>query len=343
MARTAEGWKLSWRRGIACVRFRLKGKRHEISTLQRDPVQAAEVAAQIYSDFVTGRVKRASTGALIHPATPLDELCANWIADIMPELGDGTDKTYETYARHWSAHFQTIGGVGTPSIGDYQRKRLGEVQRSTIIKERSGLSRFLGWLVEKEMLGEVPTFPKLAKKATGTRHKQARLAPQVELSPDEIESVLASLPVFSLRRRKGKSFHVQARFIFAYETGLRPETLDKLLARDVTVSGLHMRAELDKNRWERVIPLSGRARAALKSLGTVEPARPLFAEHDYRTVFRKAWEKGLRVERGELVTPYALKHARVTHLLESGAPPASSAHHRHGRGALPLHPTESPC
>ena len=166
MARTAEGWKLVWRRGIGCVRFRLKGKRHEISTLQREPAQAAEVAAQIYSDFVSGRVKRASTGALIHPATPLDELCANWIADIMPELGDGTDKTYETYARHWSPRFQTIGGVSTPSIGDYQRKRLGEVQRSTI-----GLSRFLGWLVEKEMLGEVPTFPKLAKKATGTRHK----------------------------------------------------------------------------------------------------------------------------------------------------------------------------
>ena len=89
----------------------------------------------------------------------------------------------------------------------------------------------------------------------------------MELSPDEIESVLSCLPVLSFRRRKGKSFFVQARFIFAYETGLRPETLDKLLARDVTVSGLHMRAELDKNRWERVIPLSARARAALKSLG----------------------------------------------------------------------------
>jgi integrase len=156
-------------------------------------------------------------------------------------------------------HFTQRQRVSTPSIGDYQRKRLGEVQRSTIIKERSGLSRFLARLVEKEMLGEVPAFPKLAKKATGTRHKQARLAPPAELSPDEIESVLASLPVFSLRRRKGESFHVQARFIFAYETGLRPETLDKLLAQDVTVSGLHMRAELDKNRWERVLPLSARA------------------------------------------------------------------------------------
>ena len=59
-------------------------------------------------------------------------------------------------------------------------------------------------------------------------------------------------------------------------------------ARDVTVSGLHMRRELDKNRWERVIPLSARARAALKSLGTLEPAEPLFGEHDYRTVSGRA-------------------------------------------------------
>jgi len=319
MGRTAEGWKLVWRRGIGCVRFRHKGKRHEISTLQREPVAATEVAARIYADFVSGRVKRATTGALIHPATPIDELCANWIADIMPELGDGTDSTYETYARHWTKHFKTIGEVGTASIGDYQRKRLGEVQRSTIIKERSGLLRFLEWLVEKEMLSEVPPFPKLAKKATGTRHKQARLAPQVELSPEEIELVLAALPELSLRSRNGRRFPVKARFEFAYETGLRPETLDKVLARDITVSGLHMRAELDKNRWERVIPLSNRARAAVKSLGTRMPADPLFGAHDYRAVFRKACVQALGEERGSLVTPYDLKHARVTHLFEDGA------------------------
>ena len=42
-------------------------------------------------------------------------------------------------------------------------------------------------------------------------------------------------------------------------------------------------------------------------------------------MFRQACEKALGTERGELVTPYDLKHARVTHLLEAGAPISASS------------------
>jgi len=319
MARIAEGWKLVWRRGIGRVRFRLQGKREEISTLQRDPLKAAEVAARIYADFVSGRTKRASTGALINPGTPLDELCAEWIADIMPELGDGTDVTYEIYARHWCASMATIGEVTSSGIGDYQRKRLTQVQRATIIKERGGLRRFLEWCEEKEMIRDIPEFPKLKKKSQGVRHKQARSAPQVQLAPAESEAILRCMPELSLRSRNGKRFPVRARFVFAYETGLRPETIDKLVGADVTVSGLHIRPEADKNRWDRVLPLSPVAWAAIKSLGPIARDQSLFGDHDYRVVFRKACVEALGQERGAQVTPYDLKHARVTHLLEGGA------------------------
>ncbi len=320
MARTAEGWKLEWRRGIATVRFRVRGKRHEISTRTRDPVKAAELAPKIYSDFVTGRVNRSASGALVHPGTRIDETCAEWIADIVNEIADGTDETYETYARHWSKHFETMGNVDSASIGSYQRARLAHVKRSTIIKERSALLRFLLWCEEKKMLRAVPVFPKLAKKAPGTRHKQGRKPPQIELAPAESEAILAALPELSLRSRKGKRFPVRARFVLAYETGLRPETFDQLLGSDVTLGGLYIRAEVDKNRWERVLPLTARAREALRSLGKVAPDQPLFGRHDYRTVFRQACIAALGPERGKLPTPYDLKHARVTHLLDSGAP-----------------------
>jgi hypothetical protein len=93
------------------------------------------------------------------------------------------------------------------------------------------------------------------------------------------------------------------RGIFAYETGLRPETLDKLLAQDVTVSGLHMRAELDKNRWERVIPLSARARAALKSLGYPRAGRATVRRARLSGRLPPRLREALGAERGALVTP----------------------------------------
>src|SRR5690606_23305886 len=150
------------------------------------------------------------------------------------------------------------------------------------------------------------------------RHKQARSKPTVDLSPAEIEAVIARLPEWS-RSRDGQRFAIRARFEFAYETGLRPATIHKLLWRDVTVAGLHIRPEVDKNRWERVIPLTPRARAALERVGGGDPGALIFGRHDYRHPFRAAAVAVLGPERGRRVNPYDLKHGRVTHLLDGGA------------------------
>ena len=56
MAGTAQGWKLVWRDGVAAVRFQVQGKRHAVSTLQRDPVEAEKVAARHYQEALSGRV-----------------------------------------------------------------------------------------------------------------------------------------------------------------------------------------------------------------------------------------------------------------------------------------------
>lgn len=318
MARSAEGWKLIWRRGIACVRFRHEGHRHEISTRTRDPKQAAEIAARIYADVVSGRAKRVATGALVHPGTALDDLVADWIDAITPELGRGTDRTYEVYGRHWCAHFETIGAVTPASIADYQRLRLGSVVRTTIVKERSALRRFLAWLVERGVLAALPEFPTLPKKALGTTGEGRRKAPTMSLTPAETLAVIAALPEWSPRTRKGARFAVRARFEVAYETALRPTTLDLVRWGDVTVAGLHVRAEVDKNRWDRVVPLSDLARAAFKRIGPGDRDELVFGSHDYRSTFRAAAVAALG-ERGKLVTPYDLKHARVTDWLDAGA------------------------
>lgn len=334
MARTAEGWRLVWKRGVAHVRFRAHGRRHEISTRERDSLAASRVATEIYADFVSGRLTRAASGALVHPGTSLDGICADWIADIAPELGEGTDTTYEVYARHWAKHFRTIGAVNVAAIATYQRDRLRTVQRSTVIKERSALLRFLIWCHEKGCLRDVPALPKLSKKAPGKKHKQGRSKPRVDLSPAEVAALLTALPEWSLRSKAGKRFAVRDYFLVCYETALRPEgTVDRLLGSDLTLAGLHIRPECDKNRWERTVPLSRAARSALKRQ-TTKADKPIFGVHDRRVVFRKACVEALGPERGNLVSPYDLKHARVTHWFDAGASTTAVAFMTGTRAAL---------
>lgn len=152
--------------------------------------------------------------------------------------------------------------------------------------------------------------PALPKKATGKRHKQGR-GEAAELQPEEVRWLLAALP------ERSKNILVRARFLFAYETALRPDgTIDKLEPKDWTPFGLRIRQECDKNRWERVVPLSDDAREALEMART-DGGRLLWGSHDLRESFAIAAE--VLGERTPRVTQYSLKHARITHWFEEGA------------------------
>lgn len=219
-----------------------------------------------------------------------------WIDAIQPELGVKTGDTYTVYAGHWIRHFGTLGNVTTPWIGDYQRSRLGSVLRSTVVKERSALLRFLRWCEERGHVRDIPAFPSLPRKALGTKHKQGRSKPKTILTVDEVASVLSELKGAALRFYEA-----------LYETGLRPvSTLRRLRREDLTPFGLHIRAEADKNRWERTVPLTPVARAAL------EAGLP-FTE-DHRDAFKAACMRAL----GRRESGYTLKHSRVTHWRDAG-------------------------
>lgn len=317
MARRAQGWTLVDRRGIKRVRFTFQGCRYEITTGKRDRAEAAPIAARIYADVVAGRLNPSKPGLARHPSTPLAELCADWLAAIEPELGRDTDVTYQVYARHWIAFFEVIGNVTTARAADYARRRLRSVKSATVTKELSALRRFLLWCHDEGVLRDLPEIRSVPRKSTGTSRAGRRQA-AVELTVEQVEAVLAALPELSPRSKDGKHFPVRARFVFAFETGLRPATLDLLEASDVTLAGLHIRPELDKNRWERVVPLTERARAAVASLGKLDPNARLFGEHDYRATWRAACVAALGDELGKRVNPYDLKHARVTSWLDEG-------------------------
>lgn len=297
MARIAKGWQLGKRKPYH-VRFTHQGRRFDISTKSRDPREAAARAARIYSDVIEGRLTQSGAGA-VHPGTPLSDLCTLWIDAIAPELGAKTGDTYTVYAGHWIRHFITLGGVTTAAIGDYQRKRLGSVQRTTVVKERSALLRFLKWCEERGHIRTPPAFPALPKKALGVKHKQGRSKPKDIPTVTEVQAVLRELS------GAARAFHEAL-----YEQALRPvSTLRRLTADDVTAFGLHIRPECDKNRWERTVPLTDAARIALASLPFTE---------DHREAFRAAVARALGPDRK--MTPYTLRHARITHWRDAGVP-----------------------
>lgn len=305
MARTPEGWKLKWKTRadgteIAHVRFRFGGRRQTITTGTSDPEQAPILAARIYADVVSGRVRKTAGGALVHPGTATDGLVADWLAAIENEISKKTfEVTYPTYGRHWSKAMPTIGDITDANVGVYQRDRLGHVQRETVKKERGAFRRFCGWLVETKALAEVPAFPKLGK-APGKRHKQGRRKPQSVLSPAEVRAVIGKLT------DRTRDFYV-----VLYETGLPPSTIGRLVPSDLTELGLWIRPENDKNAIERTIPITARAREAL--------ARSLpFGEKDRREGLARAIRLALGASRR--VTAYDFKHAIVTHKQDAGAP-----------------------
>jgi len=317
MARRAEGWKLWWRNGVAWVRFTHAGKRHAESTGERDAGAASARAAEIYASVVDGR-RRTPAAAVLSPRLPLDELAAEWLVTMANTHGEGTVGMFEIHMRaHLIPFFERLDRVTTATIADYARKRLGEVTRKTMVKERNTLRAFLRWLVERGTLERLPEWPDLPQRAQGTR-SSPRKSEAIEISPEQADAFLAELPEWSSGRIGGAGrFAVRARFVVAWETALRPSTIAKLEAPRHYQKGateLVITSDIDKVKYARRLPLSGEARAALDA---IVPARGLlFGAHDARDyVEAAARAAGLPAD----FSPYDLRHGRATQIVEESA------------------------
>jgi integrase len=325
MGRVAKGWSLTCRRGVYGVRWTNEpGKlprRPEITLGTTDSVEASRLAPLVYAEHISGKKQEdGSSGAncIASPTTKLDGLIADWLDAVTIQLGRGVFDIYLIYGRHWLKHLKTLGDVRPARIDDYQNARLKSVLRKTVKLELSAMRRFFKWLKVREYIRQVPEFPELGENVLGTKyHVPRRAAPVNVMSAEQMDEVIDSMDEWSIRKVRGKKFPVKARFLVARETGLRPITIDNLIGRDVTVSGLHIRDENDKNRWGRVVPLSDRARAALESVLPEDPDELIFGEHHWGPIFYRYTVKTF----GEnSFTPYDLKHGRVTELFDSGAP-----------------------
>ncbi len=330
MGRPKKGWRLrdpKPGRQHYTVRFTDRaGKPRELTTGKSDPVEAALVAADIYARDL---VAKPSAGPRINPHLALDEHMSQWLASLETTHDEETVVTYTAYARRFLGFFgDSIARITVPRMGDYQRKRLGEVTRSTLLKERSAMNGFLAWCEEQGLVAEehLPRWPRLPKKALGVRSGPQREAP-VDVTPAQVNAFIAALPAWS-KPRDGVSFAIRARFIVAYETGLRPALLDELAVPKHWRPGsteILIEPQHDKARFGRRVPISARCARALEEtvLALGLKSGRIFGEHDYRhSVERAARAAGLP----ETFAPYDLRHGRAGHLLDAGGTMRAVAH-----------------
>src|SRR5690606_17190467 len=107
----------------------------------------------------------------------------------------------------------------------------------------------------------------------------------------ECARVIAALPQWTRPRGDAPSFAVRARFVVAWETALRPATLDALSVPEHYSRGadsLQISDEIDKARFGRVLPLTDAARAALDGVCRSGHVGLIFGCHDYRWQLAKA-------------------------------------------------------
>lgn len=323
MGRRPEGFTVIERDGWFSVRFTHKGKRHFIATGKSNRDEAEEEAAQIYADVLSGKRRRVSASSRVRQ--PLEEIFGEWLASLEGVLDRETISTYEnTYVgTHFIPFFKTFERISDEAIiYDYGRERLQQVLRKTMQKEMGAIKNFLRWCKMEGLIAVLPAWPEYPKTARGQRVGPQR-AKANELDEIQVARAIANLPLISARisKRDRRLFAIRPRFVVAYETALRPATLDALSVPEHWAPGrstIKIADEIDKVRFGRTITITETARKALEF--TVRELRIdrglIFGQHDYRVHLRKA---GLDDELETQLAAYDLRHARATHQAERGA------------------------
>lgn len=317
MGRHPEGWRIRLPKGrtVYLVYFTYNGRRVDRSTGSSDPIEAAKAAAKIYADFVQREPPKRRIVRRGH-SLPLPELVEQWLTTDTT-IDEDTVDTWTVYGGHWSEKWPTVIDITEPSAEEYRNERLRKVQASTVRKELSALRRFLRWCVMHGHVGRAVTIPGVPAKATGKAYGKRRRGKAPEITPRQALAIIAGLDEWS-SSKKVPPFPIKARFEVAYETGLRPGTLDGLSVPEHYHKGsdrLRITDDIDKIRWGREIPLTAPARKALDRV--CPKAGLIFGSHDYREHLYAAAQKALPGPIADRFCGAHFRSARITHTLES--------------------------
>lgn len=256
-----------------------------------------------------------------------------WLEWLTTTHAEKTRKVWEDYGRsHFIPFFGSAEKLTESGCAEYRRLRLGKVLAATVRHELTALGNFVAFceLPEIGVITEPFKIAGVSKRITGKAHSVRRRSAADPISPKEVAAIISELPGWGGRRgpkrtdfdRKRKykvqELPIKARFIVAYETGLRPSTLDAISVPEHYEPGsatLRLTDEIDKQRWGREVPLSQKAREALDRV--CPKAGLIFGWHDYRSHIKAAAEQVLAAERAKRFAGSHLRSARITHLAES--------------------------
>lgn len=316
------------------ARFRVAGRTTERSTGTRDDRLADIEAAKLVASARAGQLRTATRQRREGAAPALEELLGQWHTWLATTHADRTRKVWGEYCRsHFLPFFGSVEKLTAPGCAEYRRRRLGKVLAATVRHELTALRNLVAFLALPEVgiLAEAFEIDGVPKRSTGKPHPVRRRSAADATSPEQIRRIIELLPEWGgrkgpprkdLKRRrtyKVKLFPVRARFEFAYETGLRPSTLDRLSAPEHYEPGsevLRITDESDKARWGRPVPLSERAREILDAI--CPAAGLIFGKHDYRPHIKAAAEQVLPAEMAKRFAGSHLRSAFTTHELEQG-------------------------
>ena len=311
MAGKTQGWKLhkNPRTGIYQVRFRVGGKRYHRSTGKTDRAAAQSTAARLVRRVIEG--DRLDHGA---PDVPLPELIGSWLAGVRATVSPQTLRTWELYAgAHFIPHFESTERLCSERcLRDYMRNAAQEVKARTVQKELSALRRLLAWMVERGLVQEAPAVPKLPRRATGTAHPSGRRK-RIDLSP---RRWMQSYSRFQRGRETGNHFGHTSRS--CEKPGFAQGPCSASALRTTIDPGsrfLRIRAEADRARYAREVPLTVRAREVLDEMCPAEGT--IFPKFAWRYPLRTAaLAAGLEPDRASQVKPYDFRHSVATELTE---------------------------
>jgi len=338
--RPGQGWTLTRpsEDSVWYARFRIAGRITERSTGESDDELADVEAARLYAAARAGQLREARRPQRQGAAAPLEELLVAWDIWLTTTHAATTRKAWRDYARsHFLPFFGSAEKVTESGCAEYRRQRLGKVIAATVRHELTALRNFVAFLALPDIgvLAEPFEITGVPKRALGTAHPVRRRTSADPVSPEQVLAIIALLPEWAgrkgppnrwhppliVRQRKYKvrRYPVRARFEFAYETGLRPSTLDKLSVPEHYEPGaemLRLTDEADKNRWGREIPLTARAKEILEAVAP--PVGLIFGKHDYRPHIKAAAEQVLPTEMAKRFAGSHLRSAFTTHELERG-------------------------
>lgn len=336
MARTRQGWRIRRRTqgGVWYVRFSCDGHLCERSTGTGDREAASREAARIYAHAIASeKPKQVQRRRVGDQSIEVD--VARWLVWLSTTHDAATRDTWEIYANaHFIPWFEATHNVNTLENDGYIRHRLGLVQRSTVQHELTALRSFIGWAQAEGKIPKTVVVPPMPKKAMGVAHPVKRRSAAVEVSPEEIEAIIAHLDTWSNSKKVAK-FPIRARFIVAYETGLRPSTLDRMRAPLNYRRGaktIRITADIDKSRWVREVPITARARRALDEVCPDDGV--IFGKHELRPHIKAAADAVLPKDRAERFCGAHFRSAMITHNVEKPTTNLAGLQHQVGHQQL---------